>query len=98
MNSPEHYRLLPAEPVIERLESYERRLALLEQENKKMTSGRPENRNLTRDEACHQLKCKLTKLHELINNGHLTSIKLGRRTLITQESIDRYIARLTAKK
>lgn len=35
-----------------------------------------------------------TKLFELIRNGDLASVKIGRRRMIPQSSIDAYVARL----
>jgi excisionase family DNA binding protein len=35
-----------------------------------------------------------TRIYELINEGELEAVKSGKRTFITAESIDRYIAKL----
>jgi excisionase family DNA binding protein len=37
-----------------------------------------------------------TTLYKLIDEGHLTQINIGRRSFITAESIQRYVANLTA--
>lgn len=37
-----------------------------------------------------------TRVYELINSGDLQAVKLGRRTLITRESIDALVERLKA--
>lgn len=44
----------------------------------------------------HQIPVKRTTIYGLIDDGTLVRVKVGARTLITQESIDAYITRLTA--
>lgn len=41
----------------------------------------------SRKEACEALSIGTTKLHALINDGTLKSIKIGTKTLITAQSI-----------
>lgn len=43
------------------------------------------------------LCCKTTKLYELINAGEIERVKLGAKTLITIESIERYAAKLAMR-
>lgn len=38
-----------------------------------------------------------TKLYELIGEGHLVIVKIGARTMVTQESLDRFVAKITAE-
>lgn len=92
MNAPTQITLLPAEPVLDRLYRVESRLAAMEAETKQLRRDQPDARHTTREGACGQLGIRLTKLHELITDGHLATVKVGRRTLITQESIDRFLA------
>ena len=42
---------------------------------------------LSVDEACQASRLGRTRIYELINNGRLKSIKLGRRRLIHAESL-----------
>jgi excisionase family DNA binding protein len=46
------------------------------------------------DQACLISGCGRTKLYALIANGQLDARKLGRRTLITDESLRRFLASL----
>lgn len=46
--------------------------------------------------ALNQIPVKRTKLYGLIDDGTLTRVKIGARALITQQSIDQFIDRLTA--
>ena len=46
------------------------------------------------DRACLISGCGRTKLYGLIANGQLDARKLGRRTLITDESLRRFLASL----
>lgn len=39
-----------------------------------------------------------TKLYELIKDGELATVKIGRRSFITRRSIDAYVERLTDTK
>lgn len=39
------------------------------------------------------LKCGRTTVYELIANGEITGIKIGRRRLVTYESVAEYVAR-----
>jgi excisionase family DNA binding protein len=41
-----------------------------------------------------RLGCKKTKVYELIKQGRLDAVKLGSRTLVIDESIDRLMASL----
>lgn len=43
--------------------------------------------SVTIDDACKALGIKRTKIYELINAGHLRTLKIGRRTLVKTESI-----------
>ena len=47
---------------------------------------------LSRKDTCEALSIGVTKLHELINSGTLETFKIGRKTLVKRESIDRLIA------
>ena len=42
-------------------------------------------------EATEMVSLGKTKIHQLLANGHLTRIKVGRRTLVTVESLRRLI-------
>ena len=46
------------------------------------------------DRAMHRLDIGKTKLYELIAEGELEAIRIGRRTLVIQSSIDALILRL----
>ena len=46
--------------------------------------------------ACRELGCGKSKLYELIGSGEVKAIKSGGTTLVTDESIVRYLARLPA--
>lgn len=48
------------------------------------------------DEARAALGVGLTKLYELLASGELEAKRLGRRTLITAESLERYVESLPA--
>lgn len=48
------------------------------------------------DEARAAIGCGLTKLYELLASGELEAKRLGRRTLITSESLLRYVESLPA--
>jgi len=50
-----------------------------------------QKRLYTIQEACWTLAVGATKLYELIKEGHLQSLKVGRRTLITADSIDKWL-------
>lgn len=43
------------------------------------------------DELCGVLSIGRTKIYELISAGNLDVLKIGRRTLVTLESVDRLI-------
>ena len=45
-------------------------------------------------DACRRISCGTTRLYELIGAGVLDARKAGSRTLVTAESLDRYIANL----
>lgn len=45
-------------------------------------------------EAKAALGCGTTRLYELINNGTLEARRLGRRTYITAESLEAFVAKL----
>lgn len=49
---------------------------------------------LSVDDAAKALSIGKTKLYSELSAGHITGVKLGKRTLITRESIDDYIATL----
>jgi excisionase family DNA binding protein len=38
-----------------------------------------------------------TKIYELIKDGHLVAVKIGRRTFVTRASIEGYVDRLATK-
>lgn len=97
MNPSEAINLVPADPIIQRLNTFEQRISFLEKENQKLKNQQPEARHVTREIACKQLNCRFTKLHQLLNDGHIDGFKSGRRTLIKQDSIDRYLAHCQAK-
>ena len=97
MNTKEHINLIPADPLVKRLDSFEERVAKLEKENRDLRHQQPEARYVTRENACRQLSCRYTKLHELLKEGLIESFKAGRRTLIKQDSIDRYLAHCQKK-
>ena len=41
-----------------------------------------------------ELHVGMTKLHELINAGQLIRVRIGRRSFVTRESLDAFIAGL----
>jgi hypothetical protein len=41
-----------------------------------------------------ELHVGMTKLHELINSGQLTRVRIGRRSFVTRESLDSFLANL----
>lgn len=45
-------------------------------------------------ETKEQLSIGHTRLYELLGSGELTAVKLGRRTIVTAESLNRFIAQL----
>ena len=47
-------------------------------------------------EAAEQLGIQRTSLYELLKGGELERVKIGRRTLITAESLTEYVDRLRA--
>lgn len=49
---------------------------------------------LTISAACRCIGIGQTKLYELINDGSLDAVKLGRRTLVTTASIERLFGHL----
>jgi excisionase family DNA binding protein len=49
------------------------------------------------DRAVRMLDIGKTKLYELIGNGELDAIRIGRRTLIMQDSIDALLERLRSR-
>lgn len=89
MNYGENIQLIPASPILDRLTVLESRLSDLEKENLNLRHSHPEKKYATRESARQQLNCGMTKLHELIKAGEIKAFKMGRKTLITQESIDR---------
>jgi excisionase family DNA binding protein len=40
------------------------------------------------DDACRYIGLKRTKMYQMIKNGQVRAIKLGRRTLVTTASLD----------
>ena len=46
------------------------------------------------DETEHAIGCKTTKLYDLLNKGLLEARRIGRRTYITAESLEAFIASL----
>ena len=51
-------------------------------------------RTIGRVSACADLSIGLSKLHELIRSGHLDARKIGRRTVITTASIQKFVEEL----
>jgi excisionase family DNA binding protein len=47
-------------------------------------------------ETADMLGVARTSIYTLVNGGHLTMVKVGRRSLITAESIARYVESLTS--
>ena len=47
-------------------------------------------------EAAEQLGIQRTSLYELLKGGELERVKIGRRTLVTAESLTEYVDRLRA--
>jgi excisionase family DNA binding protein len=47
-------------------------------------------------EARRRLNVGLTKFYELVNQGELRTVKIGRRRLVSEESIAEFISRLEA--
>lgn len=45
-------------------------------------------------ETAHQLGVGRTTVYDLISAGELLTVRIGRRTLVPQTSIDAYVARL----
>ncbi len=96
MNTEEQLLDLVRNRYNDRLNSLESKVKEFEEWKAKLGQS-AKARHVTRENACEQLKCKFTKLHQLINDNHLKTIHSGRRTLITQESIDRYLASIAAR-
>lgn len=46
----------------------------------------------------NQIPVKRTKVYGLIGEGRLTRVKVGARTFVTQESIDRFVAKLDRRR
>ncbi|MFT4010886.1 MAG: helix-turn-helix domain-containing protein [Nocardioidaceae bacterium] len=44
-------------------------------------------------EAQTALRCGRTKVYELLDNGELTGVKIGRKRLVTWSSIEAFVAR-----
>jgi excisionase family DNA binding protein len=42
-------------------------------------------------ETCRLIGCKRTLIYELLNAGRLARCKIGRRTLVTRASIERFV-------
>jgi len=51
---------------------------------------------LTIPQACAMLNCGKTYLYSLINQGRLKAVKLSKKTLISKQAIDEFIAELDA--
>lgn len=49
------------------------------------------------EDARQQLNCGRTKFYELLKSGELEARKIGRRTLITDEALGRFITSLPVK-
>lgn len=47
-------------------------------------------------EAAEQLGVGRSTIYELIGSGQIEVVKIGRRTLVPADSLDRYVDRLTA--
>lgn len=58
-------------------------------------SGRPPPLLHSVDDTCHKLNIGRTTLYKLVGDGQLKQVHIGRRTLITAESISAYINHLT---
>lgn len=52
---------------------------------------------LSISDACKYAGCGQTKLRELIREGQLAACKLGRRTLVSKNSLDELLANLPRK-
>jgi hypothetical protein len=48
-------------------------------------------------DALWQLSISRTRLYELLNSGELVGVKVGSRTLVTQQSIRSFVEKLTAE-
>lgn len=48
-------------------------------------------------EACQALHCGRTTIYELLNAGEITGIRIGRRRLVTFESVSAFVARKAAE-
>ena len=62
-----------------------------------MDYAEPRPRLVPQDNAMRQLGIRRTKLYALVDDGELKRVKCGSKSLITQESIDRYIDKLIAQ-
>lgn len=51
---------------------------------------------LTPREACNALRCGLTRLYQLIGDGSLNSVKLGKLRRIPRSSLNQFISNLEA--
>ena len=51
-------------------------------------------KNLTVHQTLETLGIGLTKFYELLNTGYIKAIKIGKRTLVPQDSINAYLANL----
>lgn len=45
------------------------------------------------EDACQQLAIPRTALYQLISNGEIQSIKVGKRRLITRRALEQFVAR-----
>ena len=55
----------------------------------------PQRLLVTVPDALYELSISRTRLYELIATGDLVAVKIGQRTLITQQSISSFVDRLT---
>lgn len=47
-------------------------------------------------EAAHLLRCGRSTIYKLLDGGHLTGIKIGRRRLVTYASVSAFVGRQSA--
>lgn len=56
----------------------------------------PKRLLLSLADAAEVLSMKRTSMYELISRGDVVSVKIGKRRLVTAESLEAYVERLTA--
>jgi hypothetical protein len=58
----------------------------------------PNSRLVPLPNACAELDLGRTKLHELLNDGKLTRVRIGARSFVTRESLDAFVDSLIASR